>query len=415
MKGFMLYFTLQMKRAVKIFPTVLCTMALLGTLLAVSVFALMKMESESDKMLKVRVGIVGEIDRYMGLNIEALINVLSAKFGAEFVSLSEEEAKEQMHAGKMNAYVLVPEDLVDSIVSTENNSPITYVASEGQKGISGIVMDEVVDVISKLITCPQSSILGMQNYLRETGRREELWPATEELNLIYIGAVANIYHVGSTEIVGMANRVSTGGYYLCSILVVFLLLCGLNLGSLFMRKQNALCKLLASKGQDVKMQVLGEYLAYFFMVLVFFGIVLSLVYVLKLAEVLPIKELSRLEFGEYMIFACKLVPVVAVITAMQFMLYELVDNMVSSILVQFLLAVAMGYVAGCYYPLSFFPKLLQVFGELTPVGSALVYADKCLIGESAGKEFLLLALYFVIFLLLSVWGRKRRVENEAGI
>ncbi len=415
MKGFVLYFTLQMKRVIKIFPTVLCTMVLLGFLLAVSVFALMKLESESDKMLKVKVGIVGEIDRYMGLDIEALVNVLSAKFGAEFVSVSEEEAKAQMHAGKMTAYVLVPEDLVDSIVSGENNSPITYVASEGQKGISGIVMDEVVGVISELITCPQSSILGMQNYLRENDRREELWPATDELNLIYIGAVANIYHVGTTEIVGMANQVSAGGYYVCSVLVIFLLLCGLNCGSLFTRKKNALCKLLASKGQNVKMQVLGEYLAYFLMVSLFFVMILSLVYVVKLTDVLPIKELSRLEFADYLLFACKLMPVVAVITAMQFMLYELVDNIVSSILVQFLLAVAMGYVAGCYYPLSFFPKVVQKFGELTPVGNALVYADKCLIQEGAVKEILLLCFYLVIFLLLSVWGRKRRVENEAGI
>lgn len=415
MKGFMLYFTLQLKRVVKIFPTVLCTMVLLGSLLAVSVFALMKMESESDKMLKVRVGIVGEIDKYMGLDIEALINVLSAKFGAEFVSLSEEEAKAQMHSGKMSAYVLVPEDLVDSIVSGENNSPITYVASEGQKGISGIVMDEVVGVISRLITCPQSSIMGMQNYLREHDRRSELGAATDELNLIYIGAVANIYHVGTTEIVGMANQVSTGGYYVCSILIIFLLLCGLNCGSLFTRKKDALCKLLSSKGQNVKMQVLGEYLAYFFMVLVFFGMVSGLIWILKFADVLSIKELNGLEFSEFLSFVCKLIPVVAVITAMQFMIYELVDNIVSSILVQFLLAVAMGYVAGCYYPLSFFPKVMQTIGELTPVGSALIYADKCLIWEGAGKEFCILGFYFVIFLLLSVWGRKRRVENEAGI
>lgn len=415
MKGFMLYFTLQLKRVVKIFPTVLCTMVLLGSLLAVSVFALMKVESESDKMLKVRVGIVGEIDKYMGLDIEALINVLSAKFGAEFVSLSEEEAKAQMHSGKMSAYVLVPEELVDSIVSGENNSPITYVASEGQKGISGIVMDEVVGVISRLITCPQSSIMGMQNYLREHDRRSELGAATDELNLIYIGAVANIYHVGTTEIVGMANQVSTGGYYVCSILIIFLLLCGLNCGSLFTRKKDALCKLLSSKGQNVKMQVLGEYLAYFFMVLVFFGMVSGLIWILKFADVLSIKELNGLEFSEFLSFVCKLIPVVAVITAMQFMIYELVDNIVSSILVQFLLAVAMGYVAGCYYPLSFFPKVMQTIGELTPVGSALIYADKCLIWEDAGKEFCILGFYFVIFLLLSVWGRKRRVENEAGI
>lgn len=415
MKSFMVYFTLQLKRVIKIFPTILCTGFLLCSVLVLSVSAIMSAESESDKMLKVRVGIVGEIDDYMGLDIEALLRVLSSKFGAEFVTVTEGEARQQMHAGKMSAYVLIPENLVDTIISGANNTPITYVAAEGQKGISGIVMDEVVGVISELITCPQSSIFGMQNYLRDRGRTDKLWEATEELNLIYIGALVDIYNVGETEITGMANQVSTGGYYLCSILVIFLLLCGLNCGSLFARRKQELCKLLISKGQKVRNQVLGEYLAYFLMILVFFGIVVTVAYVLNAAGIMSVKELRNIELGEYVSFVLGLIPAVAVISALQFMMYEFIDNIVSGILVQFLLAVAMGYVAGCYYPLSFFPRALQVFGELTPAGVALSYADKSLIRTGRGKELVIMLIYFIVFLILSVWGRNRRVKNETGL
>lgn len=415
MKSFMVYFTLQLKRVMKIFPTILFTGFLLCSVLVLCVTAIMQAESESDKMLKVKVGIVGEIDDYMGLDVEALLRVLSSKFGAEFVSVTEEEARKQLHDGKMSAYVLIPDNLVDTIISGANDTPITYVASEGQKGISGIVMDEVVGVISELITCPQSSIFGMQNYLRDSGKTELLWEATDELNLIYIGALVDIYNVGKTEITGMANQVSTGGYYMCSIFVIFLLLCGLNCGSLFTRRKQELCKLLISKGQRVSNQVLGEYLAYFLMILVFFGIVVTAVYLLGSMGILSVKELENIEVGEYVLFALGLVPVVAVISALQFMLYEFLDNIVSGILVQFLLAVAMGYVAGCYYPLSFFPKALQMFGELTPAGVALSYADKSLIQAETGKELVMLLFYFVVFLMLAIFGRKRRVENEAGL
>ena len=415
MKSFMVYFTLQLKRVMKIFPTILFTGVLLCSVLVLSVTAIMRAESESDKMLKVKVGLVGEIDDYMGLDVEALLRVLSSKFGAEFVTMSEEEAKKQLHDGKMSAYVLIPDNLVDTIISGANDTPITYVASEGQKGISGIVMDEVVGVISELITCPQSSIFGMQNYLKDSGKTDRFWEATDELNMIYIGALADIYNVGETEITGMANRVSSGGYYLCSILVIFLLLCGLNCGSLFARRKPELCKLLISKGQRVGNQVLGEYLAYFLMVFVFFGIVVIVVYLLNSMGMMSVKEIENIDAGEYVLFALGLVPVVAVISALQFMLYEFLDNIVSGILVQFLLAVAMGYVAGCYYPLSFFPKALQIIGEITPAGVALSYADKSLIQADTGRELVMLLLYFVVFLVLAVWGRKRRVENEAGL
>lgn len=415
MKSFMVYFTLQLKRVIKIFPTILCTSLLLCGVLALSASAVIKADGENEKMLKVRVGIVGEIDEYMGLNIEAMLKVLSSKFGAEFVSVTEAEAKQQIHDGKMAAYVLIPENLVNVIISGENDTPITYVASEGQKGISGIVMDEVVCVISDLITCPQSSIFGMQNYLRERGRMDELWTATEELNLVYLGALADIYNVGKIEITGMANQVSTGGYYVCSIFVIFLLLCGLNCGSLFTRRKLEFCKLLISKGQKIRTQVLGEYLAYFLMILSFFGIVVVVVMLLNAGGVLAVKELSNKELGEYVCYALRLIPIVAVLAAMQFMMYEFVENIVSGILVQFLCAVAMGYVAGCYYPLSFFPKIMQIIGELTPAGVALKYADKCLIQAGAWKEMGMLTFYLVLFLLLAVWGRKRRVKNETGL
>ncbi|MBQ7955496.1 MAG: ABC transporter permease [Lachnospiraceae bacterium] len=415
MKSFLVYFTMQLKRIVKIFPTILCTTLLLCSVLGLGVAMLLQADGEDERQLKVSVGLVGELDTYMGYDINVMLDVLSSRFGAEFVSVTEKEARQRIHNGTMSAYVLLPEDLVENISMGKNDKPITYVTSDGKRGISGIVMDEVVTVIAELITCPQSSIFGMQNYLRDVGREDEIWQATEELNIIYITALIDIYKMGDREIIGMANQVSTAGYYACSVVVIFLIMSGLNCSSLFSGNKMGLCKLLVSKGQKVGNQVLGEYLAYFLLLLTFFCMVIAVVLGAASAGLFSVPELGEMNLGEMLLFVLQFIVVVGVISALQFLVYEMVEGVVSSILVQFILAVALGYIGGCFYPLSFMPEGLQLLGGLSPVGAALKYADLCLVQEAAWKELGLLVIYLVLFLLLTIWIRKRRVENEAAL
>ena len=67
---------------------------------------------------------------------------------------------------------------------------------------------------------------------------------------------------------------------------------------------------------------------------------------------------------------------------------------------------AQGYICGCVYPYSFFPKGVRILGSLLPAGVAIRSFTGLLSGE--GGTWVFAALYALGFLALSVLLRRRR-------
>ena len=125
-------------------------------------------------------------------------------------------------------------------------------------------------------------------------------------------------------------------------------------------------------------------------------------------------KLSEWEAGtvtELIFFVVKLFPAAAVIAALHFLLFELISDMISGILLQFLTAVILSYLSGCLYPITFFPESIQKLAPWLPSGACLSYAGRCLQSLTPWKEAALLLIYFILFLGLSVAVRTRRIKR----
>lgn len=405
------YFRIQFLRTIKILPTILCTTILMCVcvgLLAV-IFLRDRMAGEQQKY---QIGVVGDItDSYLGFGIQALQTLDSSRFMVDFQYMSEEEAAEGLRQGRLSSYARVPDGLVGSLVSGANDQPITFVAAEGQRQIFGIIMEELADAVSVLVTRSQSAVYGMQTVLRENGKGDMIPEAEEKMNLRLIENVLDRTGLYDMEILGMSNGLSAEGYYFCSIFLVFLLMSGINAAPLFCSKSRALHQLMASRGVDALKQVLGEYLAYICLILLCqAGIFLLLGMVLK-GDFFRITEWEGLGAEPLPGFFVGLLPMAAMIAAMQFLLYEAVTGIVSSILLQFVCGISMCYLAGCFYPVYFFPEVLQRIGQILPAGVALRYIDGVMVGNVPLAEGIGLFLYLLLFLYLSVCVRKYRIQR----
>ena len=93
-------------------------------------------------------------------------------------------------------------------------------------------------------------------------------------------------------------------------------------------------------------------------------------------------------------------------TALQFLLFELANSTVAGVLLQFLNAAVQGYLAGCFYPSSFFPDTLRDFGAALPVGEGMTYLHSVLLGKSGGAA--VVWAWLGVFLLFAVVVRFRR-------
>lgn len=404
-----MYFRLQLKRVARVFPAILLTVLLSCGCLGLAAGAALEKNDSKESNIKVQIGLVGNLDNYMGVDLTGIIRLLSDRFGIEFIPMTEEEAKKKLHDRKISTYAMIPDGIVDSIAYGSNDKKIIYVGAEGQRGISSIVMDEVADSLSTLITTSQAAIYGLQDYLWDTGREEEISAAANEMNLACIMVLAEIFQICDLETTGLDNSVSTVGYYLCSILILFVLLCGISSSPLFTKKNMELPKLLMIRGQTVGRQIIAEFLANLILLLLCFALAGFLVGMALKTGVVEVPEWRSFEMGTFVRFLWRMLPVILTLCAMQFMIYEWVTNIIGSILLQFSAAVGMGYLSGCFYPLYYFPEGVQRLGSVLPVGAALKYANAGIRGETDGRNLLLLLCYLALFLLLTFFIRKRRV------
>lgn len=406
------FFCVQLKRILKILPMQLLVNLVVCVCVGILAAILVRDGVLSPERQKYRIGVVGDMtDPYLGFGIQTLQMVDDSRFMVELISMSEEEARDAFRRGELYAFIRIPDGLIESIEWGTNDRPVTYVATEGQKGIGSIVMNELVDVVSNLVTCSQSGIYGMQKVLVDYRESEGFWEATKQLNFRYFDVVLSREKLYSMEVLGVANGLSTEAYYFCSILIFFLLLSGINNSLLFSRRNEKTFQFLAARGIGAAGQTLGEYLAY---VCLMFLCVLEIFLILAVVfykDFFHIAEWKGMGAGPLGGFLLHFLLVIFMIASMQFLLYELVSNIVSSILLQFLCGISMGYLSGFFYPASFFPETLQRVGAFLPTGAALRYMNGSITGNSSHIAFVGVLLYLFIFLGLSVLVRKNRIQR----
>ena len=390
------------------FPSVLLTAILLTGTLGLILYMVLNMNASSEDKQKAKIGLVGDLsDSYLELGMHALQNLDSTRFSVEFFPMSEEEARQQLELGELTAYARIPDDLVESIMSGEN-SKITYVTSSGSAEIVTLLSQELMEVVSELLVEAQNAIYGMQRLLRQNGRKDILWEATDEINLRYFDLILARTDFYELEIVGVSNQLSLAGYYVCSMMLFFLLLWGIACSPLFVKQDLAMQKLLKSRGQSIRGQVAGEYTGYVVLMLMsFWAIGVALLLAANVAGI-TVPEWESAGIGEQLQFILSTLPVAAVIAAMQFFLFELVSGIVSGVLLQFLSAVCLGYVSGCFYPISFLPEGIQRLASVLPTGIALEYLNQSMLGELSVGGIAAMMGYAALFLGLTMVMRKQR-------
>lgn len=412
MTRFRIYLLAQMKRVKKALPAVLIMTLLLTGCIALISKVMLIADSSSEKKQKVQIGLVGDISgSYLGFGISALQHLDSSRFAIEFIEMEEEEARDRLNHGTLSAFVIVPEGFVEAAVVGEN-MPLTYVSTSGSLRLGSMIMNELVNTISSLLTESQNAIYGMQNYLVNNGMSDIYWQATDELYLRFLDFILGRTSVYELEITGLSGNLSMIGYYLCGFTVLFLLLWGIAGSPLYIKKDHALPALLSSKGQNTLSQMAGEFVAYFVLMATSFLLVIVLVAVAMGLTGFTLPEWEREGIGILFGFYVKMLPVAAVICAMQLLLFELTSDMVSGILLQFLCALSLGYLSGCFYPISFFPESIQMAQPLLPTGVAVNYGGNLLMEESTAIEMVLLLGYLVLFLVLATAVRKRKIAGN---
>lgn len=400
------YLFLQLKRSFKLLPVVLIIVTLTVCLIGAAGLSFLSANDDNDSLLNV--GITGDIEgTYIEAGIELLKTADGSRFFANFIEIpSEEEALRLVHEGKLHGYLSVPEGYFEDIYHGRN-TPATYVTLGNATGISADLLAEVTKTVSGYVTETQNGIYCMQDTVHSYKLDTSTRPYTTRLNIEYVKEILGRYSSFKAETLTLPDSVSLIEYYICAIVVILLLLWGIACHRLLDTDELSMSKLLASRGLSHTRQVLCEYGAFFavtYLTVLLFALMIGVVS--EFTGIIPGVGIFAM-----LVYSIKLIPVIIMITFMQFCLYELLGSGVGSLTVQFLLVIAMSYISGCFYPSYIFPRVIRDFGALLPAGVGFSYLRQLINGDMSIFSYLPLLAYTLVFALICVLSRKKRAGN----
>ncbi len=411
MKRTFSYFRLQLKRFLKLLPAVLLLSALLVSALWMGLYGVYSAGDNGSDSL-VNIAIVGDMeDTYLGMAVDALKNMDSSRFSISVSTIENEpEAAEKLAMGELVAYLVMPDDFVEEAIRG-NVQKVKCVTSAGAVDFGTRVTNELMATVTEIVENSQKAVFGFQNAVLDSGadpsKVNELGTMVAFELIDYILDRESAYDIAE---IGNEGKQRLDDPMVCGVMVLLIMLWGITCCTVFSSRSRSLSRVMYAKGTRAFSQISAEYLAY----LVYMTAVLAVIavpFVLFLSfgpqiKMLEAYDLTRLFPGVMF--------VILVISSMQFFLYEIASSVVSGALLQFLVAIGMGYISGCIYPSFFFPRAVQDISSVLPAYNCRIWLDELLAARVTAPTALIMLGYFAVFILLSVAVRRIKLSGKGA-
>ena len=395
---------------IRFYPKPLAFTLILGLCFGVLGAVAVGLDSNREELEKIKIGVVGDMtNSYLDFGLTALRNFDSSRFSMEILTLDEDEAKEMLRSGKISCYIYLSDDFAASAVHGEY-VPAVLVTDSAAPGFSSAIVKEAAKMAEALVLESQNGVFGAQAYIGEREGETAAYLAIQDLALDYVSVILARDSVFETSVEGAHGGLSLAGYYVCAVGVFLMLIWGVVFAPILTKKDMSHEMLLASRGTGAACQTICLFIPYF--------LTLWLTVLFACLGAAAMSSSGVFDFGvrfsvagDFILLALRLAPAAAAVCAMHLFLYECSSGMVGGIILQFVAALSLGYVSGCFYPTSFFPVGVQKTAALLPSGAALSYTKSCISAVDGGRSLSLLLGYTVFFVLLASVIRRFKIRG----
>ena len=409
MKNLSRYLRICIKRIAKAFPGIFAVSLVMFISIFMIAALVLKSYSGTKKM---QIGVVDNSkESQMSMGLLALEKIDNVKFSISFLKMDEETAKTSLEKDEIVGYVVIPETYMHDIYYG-NNTPAVYVTKRSSAGFNTAIASELTDTVSEIVTTSQSfsySVLDISTELRRNSRAD-----SEKIDTVLLEHILKRDDIFSEKVLGIADSVSTAGYYICGMLTLFVFLLGIAFCKVLYKKDYAIYRVLKCNRIGSFKQVLSEYFSFMLFVFIIIAIFTFAEFkALGTIDKLEIPELEYFDRGLTIKFVLQMIPPIMAISAFQLMLYESATGVISSVILQFVITTLFGYLSGLFYPSYFFPELAAKIGKVLPSGVAFSYIRKCIAFENSGMDIIPLFLYAAVFLSAATTIRECRIRRNS--
>lgn len=412
MSRFLVYTRLQIKRVVQYLPFVFLVTLLIALCLALAVTTMVNANRSDSDQTKIGLGIVGDFeDSYLTMGLSAVKSFDSSRFFLDVISLDDQSARQKLLDGEIAGYVVIPDGFIHDALYGDVGT-LSFFTTADNAEIVNVFKQEVLKLISCVIVETQNGIYGAQDVMWDHDLDyNAINEMANKMRLEYVKLIINRSNALDVEIIGISDHLTFGGYIFSGLCVLLILLSGIVCCPLFIRRDYAFPKLLSANRYGAFSQTLSEYLAYLIVFTVNTSVLLIIMMTALGGGAGVITELSGRTVGDFIIVCVKFMPAIALITAMQYLLYQLSDSVVSGVMIQFVSAVIIGYVCGCFYPINFFPKAVRVVSDFLPAGLARGYLSSLITDSPSALQLISILVYTAVLLALGTAVRHYRIRK----
>lgn len=311
-----------------------------------------------------------------------------------FVYTSEAEGMEMLESGEAAALLVVPETLVEDIISGAN-TPVRVILAPGMD-VSSALVEEVTSAGAGTLGASQAGIYGAYDLYTRYGYETELSQAYDDLNQIYLTAALSRTSLFDGETVSATGELSVLEYYLASGIVLLLLLWGMTCGSFLEKDSRSLSRKLRIAGIGGGKRTLVKCLTAFLTMAA--GIL-----ILALLAAGIWTGLRGQWPGELLARLPMLLPLCACACALTVCLYQAAPTAGSGILLIFLVSASLLFLAGGFVPSAFLPQSFENLSRFLPASWMMEGAGAFLTGEFSGQAAGVLLAFAVLFWGLGAW------------
>lgn len=235
---FFRYLKLQGKRAVGYLPSLLLTSLILAVVVAVIAVGSSRLLYQDQVSGRVEVAIVTEEEDSLGKSVLSMLGSMgSVESLCDFIETDEEEAREGLSEGRYAAAILVPPDMVESIINGTNR-PVTILLAESG-GIETLLLEELAESGAEILGSAQAGIYAADCYASERGFPELIPELEEALNKVYLGYALSRDGWYERITVSALGQMDLSAYYGTTAAALFLFLLGLPCARLAGRETGA--------------------------------------------------------------------------------------------------------------------------------------------------------------------------------
>lgn len=313
---------------------------IIGLLILLSSFFYFKNYSENHEESKVDIGVISENDKELNFFFSLFESTnVGEKFN--FFSTDEIEANAMLENDEITAYVIVPEEFLNSI-NTGENLPVTIVGNE-DNWVETKLVKLAINVAISYLTTAQAGIYATLDVARDLGISNSVIDdkILVPINLSYGMALMNFNSNFDENLTSAIGGNSLKDYYSFSA-VIFLLM--ISISMFIINIQEGITKTMLNKyrlsGVSFKRVLFNKSIA-LFLVLTFCT--------------LPV----------FWIFKLKTILILSLVVSIAILIANLTNSSTGIISVLFIAFFTL-FISGGIIPIVFLPDLFKVLARLTP-------------------------------------------------